>query len=131
MYLYIRNHFVLVMTSCGSSTSENGTYFVNSGYPSTYDGTGSCELTVIKAHPDVCQIRQNFNVINEMHKTIYVSRPVVARGTSVWLLTRQVVGLIPARENEVFNIFITYSGNEARRDIKYCCSTRNASKIRQ
>ncbi|KAI8431158.1 hypothetical protein MSG28_001203 [Choristoneura fumiferana] len=48
------------MTSCGSTTSENGTYFVNSGYPSSFDGTGSCELTVAKAHPDVCQIRLDF-----------------------------------------------------------------------
>ncbi|KAM3969070.1 uncharacterized protein ACR2FA_003721 [Aphomia sociella] len=61
---YCANGFGLCcifMTSCGSSTSENGTYFVNSGYPSAYDGTGSCELTVIKSHPDVCQIRLDFN----------------------------------------------------------------------
>ncbi|XP_028170488.1 uncharacterized protein LOC114360114 [Ostrinia furnacalis] len=61
---YCANGFGLCcifMTSCGSSTSENGTYFVNNGYPSAFDGTGSCELTVIKAHPDVCQIRLDFN----------------------------------------------------------------------
>nr|XP_012551440.2 uncharacterized protein LOC101744434 [Bombyx mori] len=51
----------IFMTSCGSTTSENGTYFVSSAYPSSYDGTGSCELTVIKSHPDVCQIRLDFD----------------------------------------------------------------------
>ncbi|XP_050684030.1 uncharacterized protein LOC126978945 [Leptidea sinapis] len=61
---YCANGFGLCcifMISCGSTTAENGTYFVNSGYPSPYDGTGSCELTVIKSHPDVCQIRLDFD----------------------------------------------------------------------
>ncbi|CAH2219656.1 jg23010, partial [Pararge aegeria aegeria] len=54
--LCLDGFFGTLMTSCGSTTPENGTYFVNSGYPSTYDATGSCELTVIKSHSDVCQI---------------------------------------------------------------------------
>ncbi|CAB3226227.1 unnamed protein product [Arctia plantaginis] len=61
---YCANGFGLCcifMTSCGSTTAENGTYFVNTGYPSSYDGTGSCEITVMKSHPDVCQIRLDFN----------------------------------------------------------------------
>lgn len=46
-----------VVASCGSMTAENGTYFVNQGYPSRFDGTASCQLTVVKSHPDVCQFR--------------------------------------------------------------------------
>lgn len=45
------------MASCGKTTRENNTYFVNSGYPGQFDGTGSCQLTIIKNQPDVCQIR--------------------------------------------------------------------------
>ncbi|KAG6444635.1 hypothetical protein O3G_MSEX003479 [Manduca sexta] len=58
---YCANGFGLCfMKSCGATTSENGTYFVNSGYPAVFDGTGSCELTVVKSDPDVCQIRLDF-----------------------------------------------------------------------
>lgn len=49
--------YFLVIASCGSMTAENGTYFVNQGYPSRFDGTASCQLTVVKSHPDVCQFR--------------------------------------------------------------------------
>ncbi|PSN50139.1 hypothetical protein C0J52_15097 [Blattella germanica] len=46
-----------VLATCGQSTKENCTYFVNQGYPGPYDGTGSCQLTINKAHPDICQFR--------------------------------------------------------------------------
>ena len=46
-----------VLATCGQSTKENCTYFVNQGYPGPYDGTGSCQLTINKAHPDICQLR--------------------------------------------------------------------------
>lgn len=45
------------MASCGGVARENGTYFVNPNHPDTTDGTGSCQLTVLKMHPDICQIR--------------------------------------------------------------------------
>lgn len=45
------------MTSCGETTRENGTYFVNKGYPAGFNGTTSCQLTVDKMSPDVCQYR--------------------------------------------------------------------------
>jgi hypothetical protein len=45
------------MTSCGGAVRENTTYFVNPNHPDTTDGTGSCQLTVLKIHPDICQIR--------------------------------------------------------------------------
>lgn len=47
----------LVMASCGEVVRENGTYFVNPNHPNQYEGTGSCQLTVLKANPHVCQIR--------------------------------------------------------------------------
>ncbi|BET02403.1 Hypothetical protein NTJ_15221 [Nesidiocoris tenuis] len=51
----------LFMATCGMTTSQNCTYFVNPGYPQGYDGTGSCQLTIQKAHPDVCQYRLDFD----------------------------------------------------------------------
>jgi len=46
-----------VLATCGQSTKENCTYFVNQGYPGPYDGTGTCQLTINKAHPEICQFR--------------------------------------------------------------------------
>lgn len=48
---------VSVTKTCGDSTSNNCTYFQNSGYPSTYDSVGSCQLTVNKCDSSVCQLR--------------------------------------------------------------------------
>ncbi|CAL8082881.1 unnamed protein product [Orchesella dallaii] len=50
--------------SCGASTNQNCTYFTHNGYPSSYDGTGSCQLTVYKCSPDVCQIKLEFDSFN-------------------------------------------------------------------
>ena len=47
----------LFTATCGGVTSVNGTYFQNSGYPSTFDSVGSCRLTVNKCSEDVCQLR--------------------------------------------------------------------------
>ncbi|XP_065338296.1 uncharacterized protein LOC135938542 [Cloeon dipterum] len=49
------------IVTCGQTTYQNSTYFVNSGYPGPYDGTGSCQLTVHKRHPDICQLRLDFD----------------------------------------------------------------------
>ncbi|KAG4081151.1 hypothetical protein HA402_014599 [Bradysia odoriphaga] len=43
--------------SCGGIARENGTYFVNPNHPDAYEGTGSCQLTITKTNPDICQIR--------------------------------------------------------------------------
>ncbi|KAJ8935637.1 hypothetical protein NQ318_015614 [Aromia moschata] len=53
-----------VLSSCGSTVRENGTYFVNIGYPNSYDGTGSCQVTVLKANPDICQYRYTYFVFS-------------------------------------------------------------------
>lgn len=45
------------MASCGETLRENTTYFVNPHYPNQYDSTGSCQITILKANPNVCQIR--------------------------------------------------------------------------
>ncbi|XP_034232015.1 uncharacterized protein LOC117639989 [Thrips palmi] len=52
------------MATCGQSTRENCTYFTNAGYPSASDGTGSCQLTIHKARPDICQFRLDFDQFN-------------------------------------------------------------------
>lgn len=57
MYLSNTNICIAVMASCGETVRENGTYFVNPNYPNQYDSTGSCQLTILKSNPNVCQIR--------------------------------------------------------------------------
>jgi len=47
----------LFTATCGGTTNVNGTYFQNSGYPSTFDNVGSCQLTVNKCADSVCQLR--------------------------------------------------------------------------
>ncbi|XP_024941438.1 uncharacterized protein LOC107268341 [Cephus cinctus] len=50
----------IVTVSCGQTISNNNTYFVNPNYPSTFDATESCQLTILKSHPQVCQFRLDF-----------------------------------------------------------------------
>lgn len=50
----------MFMSSCGGVARENGTYFVNPNHPETTDVTGSCQLTILKMHPEICQIRLDF-----------------------------------------------------------------------
>jgi len=47
----------LVSFTCGQTTNQNSSYFSNLNYPSSYDATGSCQLTVNKASSNVCQLR--------------------------------------------------------------------------
>jgi len=47
----------LFSSTCGGVTNINGTYFQSTGYPSTYDSVGSCQLTVNKCADSVCQLR--------------------------------------------------------------------------
>ncbi|KYM94988.1 hypothetical protein ALC62_14583 [Cyphomyrmex costatus] len=54
----------IVTVSCGGMTSDNNTHFVNPNYPSTYDGIQSCQLTIVKSDPDVCQYRLDFVQFN-------------------------------------------------------------------
>ncbi|KAI4496548.1 hypothetical protein M0804_000358 [Polistes exclamans] len=55
-----RHYYFEVMVSCGQTINDNNTYFVNPNYPSTFDGTESCQLTLLKSNPDVCQFRLDF-----------------------------------------------------------------------
>ncbi|XP_032672195.1 uncharacterized protein LOC116844580 [Odontomachus brunneus] len=56
----------IVTMSCGAMINDNNTYFVNPNYPSTYDGMDSCQITLVKSHPDVCQYRLDFTQFNIM-----------------------------------------------------------------
>ena len=56
-------------------------------------------------------------------------RPVVTQGHKVWLSTRQVVGSIPTRGNEIFSFLP--SGVGAKRGVEFHHSTHVASKIRR
>jgi len=46
-------------------TADNNTHFVNPNYPSTFDGMKSCQVTLVKSDPDVCQYRY-------IHINIYI-----------------------------------------------------------
>lgn len=47
--------------NCGSRTNHNSTYFVNNGYPSSFNSIGQCSTTIEKTSPDVCQLRLDFD----------------------------------------------------------------------
>ncbi|EDS35496.1 conserved hypothetical protein [Culex quinquefasciatus] len=48
--------------TCGgtSNTNANVTYFQNSGYPSPYNGGGTCSFTVVPQDSSICQLRIDF-----------------------------------------------------------------------
>ncbi|KAK6629389.1 hypothetical protein RUM43_003206 [Polyplax serrata] len=52
------------LATCGQSTHENCTYFVNTNYPQPFDGTDSCQLTIHKSSPGICQFRLEFDQFN-------------------------------------------------------------------
>ncbi|XP_037082262.1 uncharacterized protein LOC119102918 [Pollicipes pollicipes] len=52
----------VIMKSCGETTNVNNTYFVNTNYPASYDGTGSCQLQITKASSNICQLRLDFDI---------------------------------------------------------------------
>ncbi|XP_055373573.1 uncharacterized protein LOC129606949 [Condylostylus longicornis] len=54
----------IFMQTCGGIIRENGTYFVNPNHPETYDTTGSCQVTVQKLHPDICQLRLDLDLFS-------------------------------------------------------------------
>lgn len=49
----------LALSTCGQTIRENGTYFVNAGYPDGLNATGTCQVTVHKLSPYICQFRQD------------------------------------------------------------------------
>ncbi|XP_055534897.1 uncharacterized protein LOC129724216 [Wyeomyia smithii] len=51
------------ITSCGTSTSQNVTYFTNTGYPSPFNGGGTCTITVVPPDTTVCQLRVDFTTL--------------------------------------------------------------------
>lgn len=54
-------HPLSVMATCGNVVRENGTYFVSPKHPDYYEGTGSCQLTINKINPNICQLRLDFD----------------------------------------------------------------------
>ncbi|TDG53048.1 hypothetical protein AWZ03_000591 [Drosophila navojoa] len=52
------------LQTCGGVIRENSTYFVNPNHPDVYDGTGSCQVTVQKMHPDICQLRLDLDMFS-------------------------------------------------------------------
>jgi len=45
--------------TCGSTTNQNETIFVNNAYPRGENGTDTCQVTIEK-QPNVCQLRLDF-----------------------------------------------------------------------
>ncbi|XP_066147836.1 uncharacterized protein [Euwallacea fornicatus] len=56
----------VISSTCGAIIRENGSYFVNEGYPEPYSAVGSCQVTILKTNPGVCQYRLDFEVMNIM-----------------------------------------------------------------
>ncbi|XP_055840789.1 uncharacterized protein LOC129908368 [Episyrphus balteatus] len=54
----------IFMQTCNGNIRENSTYFVNPNHPDVYDGTGSCQVTVHKIHPDICQLRLDLELFS-------------------------------------------------------------------
>lgn len=50
-----------VMATCGKVVRENGTYFVSPKHPDYFEETGSCQLTIHKMNPNICQFRLDFD----------------------------------------------------------------------
>ncbi|XP_058456837.1 cubilin-like [Malaya genurostris] len=49
---------------CGGSATQNVTYFQNSGYPSPYNGGGTCSITVVPPDSTICQLRIDFTTFS-------------------------------------------------------------------
>ncbi|KAH8307175.1 hypothetical protein KR044_006424 [Drosophila immigrans] len=54
----------IFLQTCGGIIRENSTYFVNPNHPDVFDGTGSCQVTVQKLHPDICQLRLDLDMFS-------------------------------------------------------------------
>ncbi|XP_025423759.1 uncharacterized protein LOC112693075 [Sipha flava] len=50
----------LSLSTCGQTIRENGTYFVNAGYPDGLNATGTCQVTIHKTSPHICQFKLDF-----------------------------------------------------------------------
>ena len=46
-----------LVSTCGSSVTNNCTYVQNPSYPSAYSTSGSCEYNVMPQSSDICQLR--------------------------------------------------------------------------
>jgi len=55
----------LALSTCSQTIRENGTYFVNAGYPEALNDTGTCQVTVHKTSPYICQFRYVNNKLLE------------------------------------------------------------------
>ncbi len=47
----------VTISTCGTTTSLNGTYWENPGYTSSYYTAGQCSLYVTKCSTNICQLR--------------------------------------------------------------------------
>lgn len=56
---------ISVTSKCGSIIRENGSYFVNDNYPDFYDKVGSCQVTILKINPSVCQYRYSTSIVTQ------------------------------------------------------------------
>ena len=51
MYLNTSNGLIAVVVKCGTTTTENNTYFESGG-----SETGSCQINICKASTNICQV---------------------------------------------------------------------------
>ncbi|XP_053686800.1 uncharacterized protein LOC128736348 [Sabethes cyaneus] len=54
----------IYIQTCGGSSTQNVTYFQNSGYPLPYNGGGSCLITIVPPDTTICQLRIDFTTFS-------------------------------------------------------------------
>ena len=67
----------MLQYNCGSKTNYNSTYFMNDGYPSTFNTIGQCSISVEKVNTDVCQLRLDFDELELSQEITVKSEPVL------------------------------------------------------
>ena len=60
---------VFLVTSCGSTVSNNCTYVQNPSYPSSYSTSGTCSYSVSPLNDEICQLRLDFDTLDLTEST--------------------------------------------------------------
>jgi len=50
----------ITQKSCGDTITRNNSYYVNPDYPSQFNGSGNCIVTVNRIQQNICQLRLDF-----------------------------------------------------------------------
>ena len=62
----------VTISTCGTTTALNSTYWENPGYTGSYYTAGQCSLYVTKCSSNICQLRFQFIMILIINKNICI-----------------------------------------------------------